>query len=121
MVEWVWDPFFSCCCGEDVASLDSNGDKGEKSKSNKIDRHCIFCGKYDHGKSKCSENMEALDTTMKKHNVNIDSTSSSYSHRHALYAFGFSFNATSTSSSDEWLIDSGASYHMDNEKTIFSL
>jgi hypothetical protein len=56
---------------------------------------------------------------MKKHNISIDSTSSS-SHGHALSAYGFSFNATSTSSSNEWLIDSRASYHMDKDKDIFS-
>jgi hypothetical protein len=37
-----------------------------------------------------------------------------------LFASGFSFNVTSTSSSDEWLIDSRASYHMDKDKAIFS-
>jgi hypothetical protein len=62
----------------------------------------------------------SLEATMKKHNINIDSTSSSSSHGHALSASGFSFNATSTSSSDEWLIDSGASYHMAKDKAIFS-
>jgi hypothetical protein len=66
--------------------------------------------------------MEALEATMKKHNINLDSSSSnSSSHGHALSASGFSFNATSTSSSDEWLIDSGASYHMAKDKAIFLL
>jgi hypothetical protein len=50
--------------------------------------------------------MEALEASMKKHNINIDSSSSS--HGHSLSAYGFSLNPTSTSSSDEWLIDSGA-------------
>jgi hypothetical protein len=64
--------------------------------------------------------MEVLEVAMKKHNISINSTSSS--HGHALYASGFSFNSTSTttSSSDEWLIDSGASYHMAKDKAIFS-
>jgi hypothetical protein len=64
--------------------------------------------------------MAALEAAMKKHNISIDSTSSS--HRHALSASGFSFNSnsTTTSSSDEWLIDSGASYHMAKDKAIFS-
>jgi hypothetical protein len=61
--------------------------------------------------------MVSLKATMKKHNIIIDSTSSS-SHEHVLYASCFSFNATSTSS-DEWLIDSGPSYHMDRDKAIF--
>ena len=61
--------------------------------------------------------MTTLEATMKKHNIIIDSSSS---HGHALFASGFSFNTTSTSSSDEWLIDSGACYHMDKDKSIFS-
>jgi hypothetical protein len=64
--------------------------------------------------------MEALEATMKNHNISIDSTSSSSSHGHALSASGFSFNTTSTSSSDEWLIDFEASYHMAKDKDIFS-
>jgi hypothetical protein len=63
--------------------------------------------------------MAALEVVMKKDNINIDSTSSSSSHGHALSASGFSFNTTSTSSSDEWLIDSGACYHMVKDKEIF--
>jgi hypothetical protein len=63
--------------------------------------------------------MTTLEATMNLHNINIDSTSYS-SHGHALSASGFSFNATSTSSSDEWLIVSGASYHMAKDKDIFS-
>jgi transposase InsO family protein len=64
--------------------------------------------------------MAALEAAMKKHNISIDSPSSSSSHGHALSASGFSFNTNSTSSSDEWLIDSGASYHMAKDKAIFS-
>jgi hypothetical protein len=56
---------------------------------------------------------------MNKHNINIESSSSS-SHEHALSTSGFSFNANSTYSSNEWLIDSGASYHMAKDKDIFS-
>jgi hypothetical protein len=96
-----------------------NGDKGEKSKNKKTDRHYNFCGKDGH-ESKCFKKMEALETTMKKHNINIGSSSSnSYSHGHALSASIFSFNATSTSF-DEWFIDPGASYHMAKDKAIFS-
>jgi hypothetical protein len=64
--------------------------------------------------------MAALEVAMKKCNINIDSTTSSSSHGHALSASSFSSNATSTSSSDEWLINSRASYHMAKEKAIFS-
>jgi hypothetical protein len=60
--------------------------------------------------------MTDLEAMMKKHNINIDSTSSSF-HGHALSAFGFSFNTNS--SSDEWIIDSRASYHMAKDKAIF--
>jgi hypothetical protein len=62
--------------------------------------------KYGHVESKYIKNMEALASTMKKHNINISSSSSS--HGHALSSSSFSFNTTSTSSSDEWFIDSGA-------------
>jgi hypothetical protein len=98
-----------------------NGDKGGKYKSKKTDRHCNFCEKDGHDESKCFKKMTALEAAMKKHNINIDSTSSSSSsHGHALSASGFSFNTTSSSSSNEWLIDSGASYHMGKDKDIFS-
>jgi hypothetical protein len=64
--------------------------------------------------------MTALEATMKKHNISIDSTSSSSSHGHALSSFGFSFNTPSISTSDKWLINSGASYHMAKDRDIFS-
>jgi hypothetical protein len=65
--------------------------------------------------------MAALEATIQKHNISIDSTSLSSSyHGHALFASGFSFNTTSTSSYYEWLIDSGASYHMAKYRDIFS-
>ena len=63
--------------------------------------------------------MTALEVVISKHNINIDSTSSSSSHGHAFSASGFSFKTTSTSPSDEWLIDSGATYHMAKDKDIF--
>jgi hypothetical protein len=84
--------------------------------------------------------MVALEAMMKEHNIDIYYTTSSSSHGHALYASSFSFNATSTSSSShahalsassfsfnatstsssyEWIIDSGASYHIAKDKTIF--
>jgi hypothetical protein len=97
-----------------------NGDKGEKYKSKKTDKHCNFYGKDGHYESKCFNKMANLEATMKKHDINIDSTCSSSSHGHALYASSFSFNATSTSSYDEWLIDYGASYHLAKDKAMFS-
>jgi hypothetical protein len=97
-----------------------NGDKGAKYKNKKTDKHCNFCDKDGHDESKCFKKITALETMMKKHNINIDSTSYSSSHGHALSTFGFSFNTTSTSYSDEWLIDSRASYHMAKDKYIFS-
>jgi hypothetical protein len=64
--------------------------------------------------------MASLEAVMKKQNISIDSTSSSSSHGHALSASSFSFNRTFTSTFDEWLIDSGSSYHMDKDRDIFS-
>jgi hypothetical protein len=98
-----------------------NGDKGAKYKSKNTNSHCNFCDKDGHDESKCFKKMSALEATMKKQNISIDSSSSSSSHGHALSAFGFSFNtpSTTTSSSDEWLIDSRESYHMAKDKAIF--
>jgi hypothetical protein len=64
--------------------------------------------------------MAALEATMKKHNINIDSSSFYSSHGNALSSSGLSFNETSTSTSSEWLIDSEESYHMTKDKAIFS-
>jgi hypothetical protein len=99
-----------------------NVEKGAKYKSKNTNRHCNFCDKDGHAESKCFKKMAALEAVMKKHNISIDSSSSS--HRHALFASSFSFNANSTSTTssfDEWLIDSGASYHMAKDKSIFSV
>jgi hypothetical protein len=105
-----------------------------KEQSLKIKRltDCNFCGKDGHDESKCFKKMIALESMMKNHNISIDSTSyyfyfsssshghalSSSSHGHALSSSHFLFNVIFTS--DEWLIDSGASYHMDKDKAIFS-
>jgi hypothetical protein len=97
-----------------------NGDKGEKYKNKKNDIHCNFCDKDGHDESKCFKKMTSLEATMKKHNISIDSNFSSSSHGNALSSSGFSFNTTYTSSFDEWLTDSGASYHMVKYKDIFS-
>ena len=96
-----------------------NGDKGSKYKKN-TNIHCNFCNKDGQNESKCFKKMAALEATMKKHNISIDSSSSS--HGLSLSASSFSFNtpSTATSSSDEWLIDLGASYHMAKDKAIFS-
>jgi hypothetical protein len=74
-----------------------------KEKNIKIRRltNINFCDKYGHAKSKCFKKMKALEATMKKHTISIDSTTSSSSHGHALCSSGFSFNRTSTSSFDE--------------------
>jgi hypothetical protein len=97
-----------------------NGHNGEKYKNKKTNRHCKFCDKDGHDESKCFKNMVALEATMNKNNINIDSTSSSSSHGHALSSYGFSFNTTSTSTFDEWIIDSGAFFHMDKDRDMFS-
>ena len=64
--------------------------------------------------------MAALEVAMKKHHISLDSSSESNSHGHALCASGYSYTASSSSTSNEWLIDSGASYHMAKDKAIFS-
>ena len=57
---------------------------------------------------------------MKKHHISLNSSSESTSHGHALCASGYSYIASSSSTSNEWLIDSGASYHMAKDQAIFS-
>ena len=63
--------------------------------------------------------MAALEAAMKKHHISLDLSSESNSHGHALCAFGYSYTASS-STSNEWLIDSWASYHMAKDQAIFS-
>ena len=62
--------------------------------------------------------MAALEAAMKKHHISLDSSSESTSHGHALC--GYSYTTSSSSTSIEWLIDSGASYHMAKDQAIFS-
>ena len=87
---------------------------------------CYFCDRDGHIESKCFKKMESLEATMKKHNIHLD-TSSASSLRQVLYAsayassrLGYALNASSSSSSHEWLIDSGASYHMGKGKAVSS-
>ena len=80
-----------------------------------------FCEKDNHDESKCFKKMEAMEATMKKHHISLDSSSESNSHGHALCTSGYSYTASSSSTSIEWLIDYGASYHMANDKAIFLL
>jgi hypothetical protein len=96
-----------------------NGDKGEKYKNKKTDRHFHFCDKDGHDESKCFKKMATLEVAMKKHNISIDPTSSSSSHGHALFVSFFSFNTPSTYTFDKWLIHFGASYHMAKDRDIF--
>ena len=64
--------------------------------------------------------MESFKATMKKHNINLDLYSESTSRGNALCASGYYYTASSSSTSNEWLIDSGASYHMTKDQSIFS-
>ena len=93
-------------------------EKGSKQKGEKTEHHCNFCGKDNHDESKCFKKMEGLEAAMKKHHINIDSSSESNSHGHAICAYGYSYTVSSSSTSNQWLIDSGAYYHMAKEKTI---
>ena len=95
-------------------------DNGSKPKGKNTARHFNFCGKDNHDESECFKKMEALEAAMKKHHIILDSSSESTFHGHALYASGCSYTASSSSTSNEWLIDSGASYHMAKDKAIFS-
>ena len=74
-------------------------DKGSKQKGKKTERHCNFCGKYNHDESKCFKKMADLEVAMKKHHISLDSSSESTSHGHALCASGYSYTAPSSSTS----------------------
>ena len=65
--------------------------------------------------------MEAFEAAMKKHHINLNLSSKYTSHGHALCASGYSYTASSSSTSNEWLIDSGAYYHMAKDQAIFLL
>ena len=63
---------------------------------------------------------------MKKHNIHFDTSSTSSSRQSlssSVYApsrSGYALNVTYSSPSQEWLIASGASYHMGKDKVVFS-
>ena len=61
--------------------------------------------------------MEALEASVKKHHISPDSTSEYTSHGHTLCASGYSYTTSSSSTQSEWLIDSGASYHMAKDQS----
>ena len=92
----------------------------DPSKKERRERHCNFCGKANHDESKCFKKMASLEAAMKKHHISLDLSLESNSHGHALCASGYSYIASSSSTSIEWLIDSGASYHMSKNQAIFS-
>ena len=74
--------------------------------------------------------MEALEAAMKKHNIHVEHSSTSTSTSSSGMALsacrcqssqsGYALNVSSSSHSHEWLIDSGASYHMAKNKAMFS-
>ena len=72
--------------------------------------------------------MEALEEAMKKHNIHLEhSLTSTSSSGIALSACrcqasrsGYALNVSSSSHSHEWLIDSGAYYHMAKNEAMFS-
>eukprot|EP01018_Ginkgo_biloba_P029521 Gb_22671 [translate_table: standard] len=66
--------------------------------------------------------METLNEAMKKHNINLSppstySSSSSKGKGHALLATSL---LAYTSIEPEWILDSGASHHMVNDKSMFT-
>ena len=105
-------------------------DKTNKNKWKKTDRHCNFCNRDGHLESKCFKKMEALEAAMKKHNIHVEHSSTSTSTSSSGMALsacrcqssqsGYALNVSSSSHSHEWLIDSGASYHMAKNKAMFS-
>ena len=70
--------------------------------------------------------MEDLEEAMKKHNIHLENSSTSSSGMELSACgcqesrSGYSLKVSSSSHSHEWLIDSGASYHMAKNKAMFS-
>lgn len=72
--------------------------------------------------------MEALEAAMKKHNIHLEHSSTSTSSLGITLSVcgcqaslsGYALNVSSSSHSHEWLIDSGAYYHMAKNKAMFS-
>ena len=64
--------------------------------------------------------MAFLEATMKKHHISLDSSSKYTSHGHALCPSSYSYTTFFSSTSNEWLIYSGAYYHMAKDQAIFS-
>ena len=66
---------------------------------------CYFCNRDGHIESKCFKKMEALEATMKKHNIHLDTSSTSYSGQafsasaNASSSFGYVLNVSSSTSS----------------------
>ena len=102
-----------------------HNDKDNKNKGKKTYRNCNFCDHDGHTESKCLKNMEVLETTMKKHNIHLDTSSASSSGQtlstsiYALSKSGYALNVTCYYPSQEWVIDYGASYHMNKDKALF--
>lgn len=103
-------------------------DKANENKGKKTNRQCHFCNRDGHLECKCFKKMEALEATMKKHNIHLEHSSTSTSSSGITLSAcdcqasrsSYALNVSSSSHSHEWLIDSGASYHMAKNKTMFS-
>ena len=91
-----------------------------------IDKHCNFCNHDGHVESTCFKKMEALEATMKPHNINLENSSTSSSGMALSSCIcqssrsGYALNVYSSSHSHDWLIDYRASYHMAKNKAMFS-
>ena len=72
--------------------------------------------------------MEAFEAVMKKHNIHLEHSSTSTSSSGITLSAcgcqasrsGYALNVSSSFHFHEWLIDSGASYHMAKNKAMFS-
>ncbi|GAA0183550.1 hypothetical protein LIER_30940 [Lithospermum erythrorhizon] len=89
-----------------------------KSKTSKKDDQCHYCNKMGHWKSKCyafKRNVENSNVKGKKNEVNNVAVVNPYGD---LIVVGSS-DACHTSSGDDWVIDSGASFHITPHKSYF--
>ena len=98
----------------------SSSNSNKKGNNNKEKKKCTYCKKLGHEEHECyHKKIDELTNIMKKHNIPLPNAykekgPSSYS-KGKMQAL-----MTNSNSSMEWILNSGASYHMGSSKEDFS-